>query len=323
MTFNIQTFKLNSGSQIPWLAWGNGSGDARKTALESGKIALEAGIRHIDTAQAYRNEENTGIVVKNSGIDKADIYVTSKCMIPSLMSNEALMVYPIVSGSSESLNDARASIDESIKKLGFIPDLFLIHQPQVVKPEDLKTLWTILEDLKAKGELKDIGVSNFRPQDLEAILAGARFPPVVNQIEYHPFVLTHLAPVLEICKKHDIIIESYGPLTPILRHPGGPLKPVLTRIAQRIAASNPELPVKVDEAVVLLLWTRATVAVAVSASGNAERIKILADISRLPDNLLSKEEVDEISNIGKTVHFRHYTEHMEVDFPTPDLPDGK
>ena len=85
-------------------------------------------------------------------------------------------------GSAVPLDEVRGAIQESIKKLGFIPDLFLIHNPHVVAHHDLKKTWQILEEMKAAGELKEIGVSNFRPQDLELILDGAKYNPVVNQV---------------------------------------------------------------------------------------------------------------------------------------------
>lgn len=177
-------------------------------------------------------------------------------------------------------------------------------------------------------------MSNFRPQDLEEILAVAKHKPVVNQvgcsagvslssltnvmqIEYHPYVLAHLEPVLAIHKKHGIITEAYGPLSPILRHPdGGPIKPILERIAKRLSSETGQ---HVDPAAVLLLWTRATGVVAVGASANPDRIKGLARVNRMPD--LRKEEVDEITETGKKIHFRAYDEHMVVDFPAPDLPE--
>jgi len=225
-------------------------------------------------------------------------------------------------GKTVSLDQVRPAIQESIKKLGFIPDLFLIHTPFSVDLTDLKKTWQILEEMKAAGELKEIGVSNFRPQDLELILNGARFKPAVNQLEYHPYLLAHLEPVLAIQEKHGIITESFGPLTPLIRHPtGGPLKPVLTKIAKRISDANPNLPIPIDEIAVLLLWTRAMGVITVTASGNEGHIKRLADISFLPD-LLTEAEVEEIINVGKTVHFRNYREHMEEDFALPTLPDG-
>ncbi|KAF8058514.1 NADP-dependent oxidoreductase domain-containing protein [Lyophyllum atratum] len=299
--------QLLDGTSIPWLAWGNGSGQANKVPVEGGRQALATGIRHIDTAQIYGTEEATGQVAAESSVPKDEIYVTSKLSTSK-------------DGKPVPLDQVRASVEESIRKLGFIPDLFLVHNPFVAPPGEVKALWKIFEELKSEGKLKSIGVSNFRVQDLEAILRDAKFIPVVNQIEYHPYTLAHLQPVLDLQAKHGIVTESYGPLTPILRHKtGGPLKPVLERIAERLTKATGE---SVDLATVLLLWTRARGVVAVTASGNPDRIKGLAGVATLPD-LLEASEVEEITRIGKTVHFRHYTEHMEVDFPLPNLPNGE
>jgi len=306
MAQSIPSFKLVDGTTIPWLAWGCGTGQAQKEALECGKYVLEAGINHIDTAQIYGTEEATGQVVSGSSINKDQIYVTTK--LSALPGDKPV-----------ALDQVRSAVDESIRKLGFTPDLFLIHNPFVAAPGELKAMWKIFEDLKSEGKLKSIGVSNFRPQDLEIILNGAKFKPVVNQIEYHPYVLSHLEPLLALQAEHGIIIESFGPLTPILRHSsGGPLKPILERIAARLTTFTGK---NVDLATVLLLWTRAQGVVAVTASGNSGRIKGLAAVSKLPD-LLEQSEIDEITRVGKTVHFRHYTEHMETDFPLPTLPNG-
>ncbi len=85
-------------------------------------------------------------------------------------------------GEPVPLNQVRAKAEGSLQKLGYVPDLFLIHNPFVAAPGELKSVWKILEDLKDEGKLKSIGVSNFRPQDFEAILDGAKYKPVVNQV---------------------------------------------------------------------------------------------------------------------------------------------
>ncbi|KAG6823479.1 hypothetical protein H0H93_003588, partial [Arthromyces matolae] len=113
--------------------------------------------------QLYGTEEATGQVVAESEVSKEDVYVTDKSDQPM------------------PLDQARDSILESIKKLGFTPDLFLIHNPYVAPAGELKALWKILEELKTEGKLKSIGVSNFRVQDLEAVLDGAKYKPVINQ----------------------------------------------------------------------------------------------------------------------------------------------
>lgn len=120
--------------------------------------------------------------------------------------------------------------------------------------------------------------------------------------EYHPYVLEHLKPVLDIMAEHDIVVESYGPLSPLLRHPsGGPIKPVLERIAARLSK---ETDTEVDAAMALLLWTRAKNVVAVTASGNEGRIAKLARTQDLPD--LTADEVAEVEELGRKIHFRAY-----------------
>ncbi|PPR02557.1 hypothetical protein CVT26_012025 [Gymnopilus dilepis] len=302
---SIPSFKLLDGTTIPWIAWGNGTGLTNKDAAEYGHLALESGIRHIDTAQLYKTEKQTGEAISRSSLKREDVYVTSKL---SCRGNGEEPV-PV--------EDVPKAVQESIDRLGFVPDLFLIHNPFVAKPGELKAMWKALEDLKDQGKLKSIGVSNFRPQDLEEILDGAKYKPVINQLEYHPYLLAHLQPVLDLQAKHGILTASYGTLSPLLRHrTGGPLKPVLERIAERISKATGR---KFDANDVLLLWTRAQGVVVVTASGNPERIKRLAEIATLPD-LLTQEEIDEITQVGKTRHFRHYREHMEKDFPVPNLP---
>ncbi|KAF8901939.1 conjugated polyketone reductase C1 [Gymnopilus junonius] len=302
---SIPSFKLLDGTTIPWIAWGNGTGLDNKDVADYGQLALESGIRHIDTAQLYKTEKQTGEAISRSSINREDVYVTSKL---SARGDDEVPV-PI--------NEVPQAVQESIDRLGFVPDLFLIHNPFVAKPGELKAMWKALEDLKDKGKLKSIGVSNFRPQDFEEILDGAKYKPVINQLEYHPYLLTHLQPVLDLQARHGILTASYGTLSPLLRHPtGGPLKPVLERIAKRISEETAE---KIDAKVVLLLWTRAQGVVVVTASGNPERIIRLSEIATYPD-LLTQEEIDEITRIGKTIHFRHYREHMEKEFPLPDLP---
>jgi len=298
--------QLLDGTSIPWLAWGNGSGKARNNPVEMGKVALAAGIRHIDTAQGYNNEAETQEAITQGGVPTEEVYITSK------LSQEG--------GATDKdripVSEIRNKVAETTAKIGRVPDLFLIHNPFVPPEGELLAAWKEFEALKDEGKLKSIGVSNFRPQDLELILKDCKHKPVVNQIEYHPYLLAHLAPVLAIQAQHGIVTEAFGPLTPAVRHPtGGPLRPFLSQIAQRL---HKESGKAVDDTSVLLLWTKAKGVVAVSASGNPENIKQIALAQTLPD--LTKEEVAEIDRIGASIHFRHYTEHMETDFPVPSLP---
>lgn len=129
--------------------------------------------------------------------------------------------------------------------------------------------------------------------------------------EFHPYVLAHTEGLIALQKKYGIATEAYGPLTPILRHPtGGPLKPVIERIAKER---------NIDPATVLLLWVIAKGHVAISGSAKAENLKKLAAIDSLPD--LTAEEVAEIDAVGRKIHFRGYKVHHVKDYPAPDLPE--
>lgn len=185
---SIPSFKLLDGTTIPWIAWGNGSGLDNKDVTEYSHLALESGIRHIDTAQLYKTEKQTGEAISRSSLKRDDVYVTSKRMLFVITNSLILLVNCIqvsTRGDNEEpipLNEVPQAVQESIDRLGFVPDLFLIHNPFVAKPGELKAMWKVLEDLKDQGKLKSIGVSNFRPQDLEEILDGAKYKPVINQV---------------------------------------------------------------------------------------------------------------------------------------------
>ncbi|KAF8161648.1 conjugated polyketone reductase C1 [Crassisporium funariophilum] len=297
----IQAFQLLDGTSIPWIAWGTWIGDDSKDAGRFAKLALASGIRHIDTAQSYSNEKETGDAIQQSSVSQKDIYLASKSEFsPNTKDNKEVPV---------PLSEVAASVESSINRLGFIPNLYLMHNPFVAHNGELKAVWKVLEDLKSEGKLHSIGVSNFRPQDLEEILDGAKYKPVVNQLEYHPYTLAHLELVLALQAKHGIVTESYGALTPVVRHPtGGPLKPVLERIAQRISKITGK---EIDSSIVLLLWVRAQGVVAVTTSANPDRINSLGEIATLP-NLLEQSEVDEITTVGKSIHYRYYVRLLLV-----------
>ncbi|WWC58753.1 uncharacterized protein I303_101297 [Kwoniella dejecticola CBS 10117] len=297
-----RTIKLADGKAIPALQWGNGSGGLNgkhDPALQYGITALKTGVKAIDTAELYKTEIATGEAIKQVGAKKEDIWVTTK-NIPTTAEN------------------LKANVQERISNLTFKPDLLLVHNPFVPEEGKIAEFWTLLEDLVLDGTLEGVslGVSNYRPQDLKAVLDVARIKPVINQLEYHPYVLSHLQPVLDIHAQHGIVTEAYGPLTPLLRHPtGGPIKPILERIAARLTK---ELGKDVDAASVLLLWTINKGIVTVTTSTNPKNIEKIVSIEGLPD--LSPEEVKEIEETGRKIYFRHYKEHMTKDFPEPDLP---
>ena len=162
--------KLNNGIAIPQM--GVGTWTLRgETARENVRLALEAGFRHIDTAQMYENEAEVGQGIADSTVPRNEVFLTTK-IVPATMRKGRLAVCQ--------------SIDESLAKLktDYI-DLLLIHWP--VK-DCVKETWQVMEDYVRQGMVRSIGVSNFNPHHLDELLAYAEIRPVINQIEVHPFM---------------------------------------------------------------------------------------------------------------------------------------
>lgn len=198
----MKTFKLANGKDIPTLAYGTWL-IKQKDAAECVKNALEVGYRHIDTAQAYGNEQGVGEGIKLSGLSRDEIYVTTK-----------------VKAEIKDYKHAKASIDESLKKLQLdYIDLILIHCPQpwmIYGNKHLRyfkeniEVWKALEDAYNEGKVRAIGVSNFAVDDLENIINNCRIKPMVNQILCH--IGSTPMNVIKFCQENDIVIESYSPI---------------------------------------------------------------------------------------------------------------
>ena len=187
----MMTIKLNNGLDIPQI--GVGTWTLRgKTVRQNVRMALEAGFRHIDTAQAYENEAEVGQGLADSGVARQDIFVTTK-VATNIMREKREVV--------------RQSIDESLTKLktDYI-DLLLIHWP--VK-DCVKDTWQVMEDCVCQGKVRSIGVSNFNRHHLDDLLAYAEIRPVINQIEVHPLMTQEE----NIAYNHQlgIRVEAWGP----------------------------------------------------------------------------------------------------------------
>lgn len=192
-------YELSNGMKIPKVGfgtWQTPDGDVAETSVLQ---ALEAGYRHIDTAAAYGNEESVGRAIKKSGINREELFITTKLW-----------------NNNHSYEKAKAAIDESLTKLGLdYLDLYLIHWPN---PVDIREnhieanaeSWRAMEEAVEAGKIKAIGVSNFRPHHLDALLETAKIKPVVNQIFLNP---SDMQPeVVEYCRNKDILLEGYSPL---------------------------------------------------------------------------------------------------------------
>lgn len=196
----MKTYTLNNGVSIPVLGFGTWKAENGAVAYQAVLEALKAGYRHIDTAAIYKNEESVGRAIRDSGIPRQKIFVTTKLW-----------------NTNHSSDEARQAFEESMEKLGLdYLDLYLIHWPNP-KPlrenDEWKTrnaeVWRAMEDLYQEGKIRAIGVSNFLPHHLDALLETARVIPAVNQVRLAPGV--YQEEVVAYCKEKGILLEAWGP----------------------------------------------------------------------------------------------------------------
>ena len=190
----IPDITLNNGQTIPQFGFGVFLVKPEDTfAAVSG--ALEAGYRHIDTAEMYGNEKEVGEAIAKSSLDRADVFVTSK------LSNDA-----------HEPEDARRAFDRTLEALGFdYIDLFLIHWPLPTRYDgDYVSTWQTLEEFYREGRARSIGVSNFQPRHLRRLHAEGQVPPAVDQIEVNPYLTQD--EVRGFCAEHQIAVEAWSPL---------------------------------------------------------------------------------------------------------------
>jgi len=190
----IPDITLSNGQTIPQLGFGVFLVKPKDTAAAV-STALEVGYRHIDTAEMYGNEREVGQAIHRSGLDRSDVFVTSK------LSNDA-----------HEPDDARRAFDESLKALGFdYLDLFLIHWPLPTRYDgDYVSTWRTLEEFYRDGRARSIGVSNFQPHHLRRLHGEADIPPAVDQIEVNPYLTQD--ELRGFCAEHQIAVEAWSPL---------------------------------------------------------------------------------------------------------------
>ncbi|MGW8724698.1 aldo/keto reductase [Streptomyces sp. NPDC055808] len=216
----VPTITLNNGVRIPQLGFGTfqiPKDETRETTL----AALEAGYRHIDTAQMYGNEKEVGQAVRDSGLDRGDVFVTSK------LNNDA-----------HAHDDALAAFDRTMDELGLDHlDLFLIHWPLPGKGDFTET-WKAMEEIYGSGRAKAIGVSNFQPHHLRRLMENSVVVPAVNQIEVHPYLTQD--DVRAFGAEHDIATEAWSPIAQ-----GKVLDdPAINRIADRVGKSPAQVTLR-------------------------------------------------------------------------------
>jgi diketogulonate reductase-like aldo/keto reductase len=174
-------------------------------------------------------------------------------------------------------------------------DLYLIHSPFFAEsPRQLQEKWAEMEALKDSGRVRSIGVSNYLREHLEAVLETAKHPPVVNQIEYHPY-LQHTGGLLDFLREKGIAVEAYGPLTAVTKAAPGPVDPIYGRLAAKYGVSSAE---------VALRWCLDQGIVTLTTSGNEERLKNYQ--AKLPMFKLTPKEVEDIAEAGRKKHYRGF-----------------
>lgn len=191
-------YTLLNGVKIPCIGFGTWKAPDGEIAVSSVRTAIEAGYRHIDTAAGYENEASVGKGIKDSGIPREEIFVTSK-----------------VKNSERGYKTTLAAFDKTITDLGLdYLDLYLIHWPaSFSRFENWEQInldtWRAMTELYKAGKIRSIGVSNFMPHHLKA-LVETEVPPMVDQIEFHPGQMQ--SETVDYCRNNNILVEAWSPL---------------------------------------------------------------------------------------------------------------
>ena len=272
-------FTLNNGIKIPKLGLGTWF-IADEDAPEAVKQAVSLGYRHIDTAQAYGNEAGVGRGIRECGISRDELFVTSK-----------------VAAEAKSYDSAAKSINESLEKMGLdYLDLMIIHSPQPWAEfrdadryfAENKEVWRALEDAYRTGKVKAIGVSNFLKDDLENILDSCTVKPMVNQI------LTHISntplDLIAFCQDNDIQLEAYSPIA----HGEALKNAAIADMAKKYNVSPAQLCIRY----VLELGM-----VALPKTANPEHMKNNADV----DFRISEEDMNTLKQMEHIENYGEYT----------------
>ena len=268
VTPSEHTRALADGNQIPVLGLGVWQIPAGPETENAVRWALELGYRHIDTAQAYGNEESVGRALADSGVLREEVFVTTK-------------FYP---GHS----DPEAEAERSLERLGVdYVDLYIIHWPQ----GGPTWAWPGMERARERGYARSIGVSNFSVDELEQVMAAADTPPVVDQVQFSPF--EYRRRLLEACEERAVALEAYSPLG-TGRHLGDP---AVTEIAERIGRTPAQ---------VLIRWSLQRDAIVIPKSSHRERIEENAQVFDFGLSDEDVAALDRLDRTGGTAEAREH-----------------
>ncbi|WP_315370827.1 aldo/keto reductase [Paenibacillus xylanexedens] len=260
------TTTLYNGVKMPWLGFGVFKVKDGDEVVHAVKTAIQAGYRSIDTAKAYNNETGVAQGIRESGVAREDLFITTK-----------------VWNSDQGYESTLATFEASMERLELeYLDLYLIHWPVKGKYKDT---WRALEKLHKEGRIRAIGVSNFQIHHLEDLMIDATIKPAVNQVELHPLLIQ--SELREYCNKHQIQIEAWSPLGQghLMDHP----------LLKDIAAKYSKSPAQV-----ILRWDLQNGIVTIPKSVTPERIHANAD---LYDFELTSEEIEQINSLNENKRF--------------------
>ncbi len=265
--------KLYNGVEMPWLGLGVYKSKEGEEVENAVKCALETGYRSIDTAAIYANEYGVGKAIRESGVPRCEIFLTTK-----------------IWNADQGYQSTFRAFEESLEKLQTdYVDLYLIHWP---KGELSIETWKAMEKLYEQGRIRAIGVSNFLVHHLEYLLSNSRIKPMVDQVEFHPELVQ--PELLKFCKEHQIQSEAW---TPIMRGKVNNI-PVFLELAAKYQKS----PVQI-----VLRWDLQKGVVTIPKSVTPERIRHNADIF---DFELSSEDVEKIDKLDISARIGSHPDHI-------------
>jgi len=259
------TTTLNNGVHMPWLGLGVWQVAEGQEVIQSVEYALKHGYRSIDTAAGYQNETGVGTAIKNSGIPREELFITTK-----------------LANKDQGYESTLRAFEESRSKLGLdYIDLYLIHWPGKDK---YKETWKAFEKLYQEGLIRAIGVSNFKIHHLESLAEDSGIVPAVNQVEFHP--LLQQQELLTYCKQKGIQLEAWSPLMQ-----GNLDQPVIADLAQKYGKTPAQI---------ILRWDLQLGVVTIPKSIREARIQENAGVF---DFTLSDEDMQAIARLNQDSRF--------------------
>lgn len=264
--------KLSNGVEIPVLALGTWFIDDDKVE-EAVKSAVKLGYRHIDTAQAYGNEQGVGKGIRSCDVPREQIFVTSK-----------------VAAEYKTYEEAAASIDRSLANMGLdYIDMMIIHSPQpwdkVNQSEDRyvegnRAAWRALEDAYKAGKLRAIGVSNFLQEDIENLWDTAEIKPMVNQVLCH--ISNSPLELIDYCQKKGMVMEAYSPVA----HGEALKNKTIADMAEKYGITIPQLCIRFDIQLGMIVLPK---------TANPEHMKVNGDV----DFIISDEDMEILKHVER------------------------